>query len=123
VDEIHFHEVGAVDAIVDIVGAVIGLEELNVDEIRVSRLHLGSGFVECAHGRLPVPPPAVAELVKGIPVYASDIQGELVTPTGAALLTTLASGSDRSRTSGSNRWLRCRVQGPAHSEPPAAGHR
>jgi uncharacterized protein (TIGR00299 family) protein len=91
VDEIHFHEVGAVDAIVDIVGAVIGLEVLGVAEIRASKLHLGSGFVDCAHGRLPVPPPAVTELVKGIPCYASDVEGELVTPTGAAILSTLAS--------------------------------
>jgi pyridinium-3,5-bisthiocarboxylic acid mononucleotide nickel chelatase len=92
VDEIHFHEVGAVDAIVDIVGAVICLEALRVDEIRASSLHLGSGFVDCAHGRLPVPPPAVVELLKGVPAYSTDVRGELVTPTGAAILTTLAAG-------------------------------
>jgi uncharacterized protein (TIGR00299 family) protein len=92
VDEIHFHEVGAVDAIVDIVGSVIGLDALGVGEIRASKLHLGSGFVDCAHGRLPVPPPAVVELLKGIPVYSMDVKGELVTPTGAAILSTLAAG-------------------------------
>jgi len=89
VNKIHFHEVGAVDAIVDIVGAVIGFQALGIDEIQASRLHLGSGTVECAHGILPVPPPAVAELVKGIPVYSTAVEGELVTPTGAAILTTL----------------------------------
>ena len=92
VDEIHFHEVGAVDAILDIVGAVIGLDALKAGEVRVSKLHLGSGFVDCAHGRLPVPPPAVVELLKGVPAYSSDVKGELVTPTGAAILSTLASG-------------------------------
>jgi pyridinium-3,5-bisthiocarboxylic acid mononucleotide nickel chelatase len=90
VEEIHFHEVGAVDAIVDIVGACIGFEALKVDEIVASPLHLGRGFVECAHGRLPVPPPAVVELTIGFPVYQTDVEGELVTPTGAAILTTLA---------------------------------
>ncbi len=91
VDQIHFHEVGAVDAIVDIVGACIGLELLGVQEIFGSPVPVGSGFVECAHGRLPVPAPAVVELLKGYRVAGTDLVGELTTPTGAAILTTLAS--------------------------------
>jgi uncharacterized protein (TIGR00299 family) protein len=90
VDEIHFHEVGAVDAIVDIVGTVVGLRLLRIQEVHSSRLHLGTGFVECAHGTLPVPAPATLELVKGIPVYSTGIEEELVTPTGAAILSTLS---------------------------------
>ena len=90
VEEIHFHEVGGVDAIVDVVGSVIGLKLLGIEEIYSSPLHLGKGFVECAHGILPVPAPATLELVKGVPVYGWDIEAELVTPTGAAIITTLA---------------------------------
>ncbi len=90
VDKIHFHEVGAVDAIVDIVGAVIGFRALGIEKIDASRLHLGSGTIECAHGILPVPPPAVSELVRGVPVYSTDVEGELLTPTGAAILTTVS---------------------------------
>ncbi len=92
IEEIEFHEVGAVDAIIDIVGACIGIELLGIQEVWVSPLHLGKGFVDCAHGRLPVPPPAVVELLKGIPVYSTEVEGELVTPTGAAILSTLAKG-------------------------------
>jgi uncharacterized protein (TIGR00299 family) protein len=90
VDQIHFHEVGAVDAIVDVVGAVAGLRLLGVDKVICSPLHVGAGTVECAHGVLPVPAPATAELIRGKPVYSTGIQGELLTPTGAAILTTLA---------------------------------
>jgi len=89
VERIHFHEVGALDAIVDVVGACIGFELLNVERFVSSELHVGSGMVEMAHGRFPVPPPAVAELLKDAPVYSSDIKGELVTPTGAAVISTV----------------------------------
>ncbi|HEX8188691.1 MAG TPA: nickel pincer cofactor biosynthesis protein LarC, partial [Pyrinomonadaceae bacterium] len=89
VERIHFHEVGAVDAIVDVVGACIGFELLQVERFVSSALHVGSGTVEMAHGRFPVPPPAVAELLKGAPVYSTDIVGELVTPTGAAIVATV----------------------------------
>ncbi len=89
VERIHFHEVGAVDAIVDVVGACIGFELLGVERFAASALHVGSGTVEMEHGRFPVPPPAVAELLKGAPIYSTDIKGELVTPTGAAILATL----------------------------------
>ncbi len=90
VNEIHFHEVGAVDAIVDIVGSVIGLDLLGVDRIYASNIHTGTGFVSCDHGKMPVPAPATMELLSGIPVYSSGIKSELVTPTGAAFITTLA---------------------------------
>ncbi|HEX3560194.1 MAG TPA: nickel pincer cofactor biosynthesis protein LarC [Pyrinomonadaceae bacterium] len=89
VERIHFHEVGGVDAIVDVVGACIGFELLGVEHFAASALHVGSGTVEMAHGRFPVPPPAVAELLRGVPVYSTDIRGELVTPTGAAIVATL----------------------------------
>ena len=90
-DQIHFHEVGAVDAIVDIVGACIGFHQLRVDQVRVSSLNVGSGVVQCAHGTLPVPAPATAELLKGVPIYSNQAVGELVTPTGAAIISSVAS--------------------------------
>lgn len=86
VERIHFHEVGALDAIIDVVGACIGFELLGIERFVCSELHVGSGMVEMAHGRFPVPPPAVVELLKGAPIYSSDIKGELVTPTGAAII-------------------------------------
>ncbi len=86
-DRIHFHEVGAVDSIVDIVGAHIALDAIAPDRIIVSPLRVGHGTVQCAHGKMPVPAPATAELLKGVPCCAGDLEGELVTPTGAALLT------------------------------------
>lgn len=89
VERVHFHEVGALDAIVDIVGACIGFEMLGIERFISSSLNLGSGTVEIAHGKFPVPPPAVAELVRGIPVYSSEGTGELVTPTGAAIISTV----------------------------------
>lgn len=91
-DQIHFHEVGAVDAIVDIVGAAIGLDWFDIEAIYTSKLHVGSGFVQCDHGLMPVPAPATAELLKNIPYYGGDIAKELVTPTGAAIIATLGSG-------------------------------
>ncbi|MCG3147589.1 MAG: Pyridinium-3,5-bisthiocarboxylic acid mononucleotide nickel insertion protein [Verrucomicrobiae bacterium] len=85
-DSIHFHEVGAVDSIVDIVGTCVAIEMLGADEIQASPVPLGSGFVETAHGRFPVPAPATLELLKGIPTQSANIAMELVTPTGAALM-------------------------------------
>jgi uncharacterized protein (TIGR00299 family) protein len=92
VEQIHFHEVGAVDAIIDIVGAAIGLDWLNINKIYTSRLHVGNGFIHCDHGVMPVPAPATAELLQNIPYYSGDIHKELVTPTGAAIIATLGSG-------------------------------
>ncbi len=90
IEKIHFHEVGAVDAIVDIVGAAVGAEALGVDEFVCSPLNVGGGTVECAHGRFPVPAPATVELLKDAPVFSSGIEKELVTPTGAAIVHVLA---------------------------------
>src|SRR5208337_1936297 len=89
VEKVHFHEVGAVDTITDIVCSAVGLCSLQVDKWACSAINVGGGFVECAHGRFPVPAPATAELLKGMPTYSSGLQIELVTPTGAALLKAL----------------------------------
>ncbi len=89
-EHMHFHELGMLDTIVDVVGTLIGIKKLGIKKIYSSPLHVGSGFVKCAHGTLPVPSPATAELIKGIPAYGKDIQGELITPTGAVLITSLA---------------------------------
>ena len=91
VESVHFHEVGAVDAMVDIVCAAVGAEALGVEEIICSPLNVGGGIVTCAHGTFPVPAPATVELLKDAPVYSSGLQAELVTPTGAAIVKTLAS--------------------------------
>ena len=89
IDKIHFHEVGAVDAIIDIVGTAIGLHYLGIEAVYASKLQVGNGFVECCHGLMPVPAPATAELLKKIPYYNGDISKELVTPTGAAVIAAL----------------------------------
>jgi uncharacterized protein (TIGR00299 family) protein len=92
IEKVHFHEVGAWDSIVDIVGACIGFNLLGIERIYCSALNLGSGTVKAAHGVMPVPAPATAALVQGIPVYSDGPEAELTTPTGAAIATTLAEG-------------------------------
>ncbi|MGH9705096.1 MAG: nickel pincer cofactor biosynthesis protein LarC [Candidatus Acidiferrales bacterium] len=89
IEKIHFHEVGAVDSIIDIVGAAVGFESLGIDEFACSALDVGGGRVNTAHGLLPVPAPATAELLRDAPTFSTGIQRELVTPTGAAIATTL----------------------------------
>lgn len=88
--EVHFHELGGIDTVIDVVGAVVGLELLGIERLYASALPVTHGYVQTAHGRLPVPPPAVAYLLEGAPTYALDIEGETVTPTGAALAVSLA---------------------------------
>ncbi|HZJ07295.1 MAG TPA: LarC family nickel insertion protein, partial [Nocardioidaceae bacterium] len=90
VDEVHFHEVGALDAIADVVGVCAGLEHLSLDELVVSTVAVGSGTTTGAHGNMTVPPPAVAELLRGTPSYSGPVELEMCTPTGAALLTSSA---------------------------------
>ena len=90
-EEVHFHEIGGLDSVVDIVGSVWGLSQIGVDEIHVSKVNVGTGFVKCLHGILPVPAPATLSLMKGKPIYSSGVERELLTPTGAALLTSLGS--------------------------------
>ena len=90
-EEIHFHEIGGLDSIVDIVGAVWGFGQMGIDKLYVSKVNAGTGFVECEHGTLPVPAPATLALMKGKAIYSSGVEKELLTPTGAALLTSLGS--------------------------------
>ncbi|AYD40217.1 nickel pincer cofactor biosynthesis protein LarC [Clostridium fermenticellae] len=85
-NEVHFHEVGAIDSIIDIVGAAICLNYLDADKIMASKVQVGGGFVECAHGVMPVPAPATAEILKDIPIKTGIVQFETTTPTGAAIL-------------------------------------
>lgn len=89
--DIHFHELSGLDSIIDIVGSVWGFHQLGIDKLYVSKVNVGSGFVECEHGILPVPAPATLALMKGKPIYSSGVERELLTPTGAALLTFLGS--------------------------------
>jgi len=89
VEKVHFHEVGAMDAIIDVVGACVGFEMLGIEKFICSKIHVGSGFAKMAHGKFPIPPPAVAELLKGAPIYSTEIEGELITPTGAAIIVTV----------------------------------
>jgi pyridinium-3,5-bisthiocarboxylic acid mononucleotide nickel chelatase len=91
IDDIHFHEVGAADAIVDIVCAAVGAEALGVEQFVCSPLNVGGGSVACAHGVLPIPAPATLELLKGVPIYSGEIQKELITPTGAAIVKVIVS--------------------------------
>jgi uncharacterized protein (TIGR00299 family) protein len=89
VEKVHFHEVGGLDAIIDVVGSCIGFELLGVERFICSRINVGSGFIEMEHGKFPVPPPAVAELLRDVPIYSTEVAGELITPTGAAIISTL----------------------------------
>ena len=89
VEKIHFHEVGAIDAIIDVCGAAIGFELLGIEQFISSPLRVGFGMAQMAHGRFPIPPPAVAELLRDRPVYGGDVEGEFVTPTGAAIITSV----------------------------------
>ncbi|NLT94014.1 MAG: nickel pincer cofactor biosynthesis protein LarC [Clostridia bacterium] len=91
IQKVHFHEVGAVDAIIDIVGAAWGIYKLGITKVYSSPLNVGQGTIKCAHGLMPIPAPATAELLKDAVTYSNEVQGELVTPTGAAIITTLTS--------------------------------
>src|SRR5688500_3151728 len=92
IEKVHLHEVGALDAIIDIVGAAICLELIGAQQFISSPLRVGKGTVKMSHGQFPIPPPAVAELLKGVPIYAGDLDGEFVTPTGAAIITSMCTG-------------------------------
>ncbi len=90
IDKIHFHEIGGLDSIIDITSVVIGIKTLGIEEIHSSALPMGKGFVKCAHGVIPVPAPATLELLKNIPTYSGGIESEMITPTGAGIISTLA---------------------------------
>lgn len=91
-EKVHFHEIGATDSIIDIVGTAIGLVSLGISTVYASKIPVGRGFVSCEHGILPIPTPATLALLKGIPIYCTDMEQELVTPTGAAIITTISQG-------------------------------
>ena len=90
IDEIHFHEIGALDTIIDIVGAIAGFSALNIQEVICSPIRVGKGFIQCEHGTMPIPAPATAKLIAGLPVYAGEEEGEFLTPTGAAIIKKIA---------------------------------
>jgi len=90
IDKIHFHEIGGLDSIIDITSAVIGIKTLGIEEIHSSALPVGKSFVKCTHGVIPVPAPATLELLKNIPTYSGGIESEMITPTGAGIISTLA---------------------------------
>lgn len=90
VDKVHFHEIGAVDTIIDVMGTLLCLRLLNIERVVSSPLNVGSGFVTFSHGKYPVPAPATAEILKSVPIYSTESKGELVTPTGAAIISTVA---------------------------------
>ncbi len=90
IDEVHFHEVGAIDTIIDIVGSILALEYLKIEKVFISKIQTGCGFIQCAHGLMPIPAPATAEILNQLPYYHGNIERELVTPTGAALMAVLA---------------------------------
>lgn len=92
IERVHFHEVGAVDSIVDIVGACYGMHLLGIEAVYASTVHVGAGTIRCAHGVMPVPAPATARILAGVPTYGGEVQGELTTPTGAAILKHYAKG-------------------------------
>lgn len=90
INKVHFHEVGAIDSIIDIVGAAIALKKLEINHVFCSKIPLGAGFTKCSHGIIPIPAPATVELLKNVPVYQTDSDHEMVTPTGAAVITSIA---------------------------------
>jgi len=90
IEAIHFHEVGGLDSIIDVIGSFIGIKKLGIEATYSSKIHVGTGFLECRHGVLPVPAPATLELLKGIPIYSKGIEAELATPTGVCILKTLS---------------------------------
>jgi uncharacterized protein (TIGR00299 family) protein len=88
--KVHFHEIGAIDTIVDVVGSLVGLKLLGVERVYASKVNVGTGFVEFSHGKFPVPAPATAEILRNVPTYATETNAEVITPTGASIITTLA---------------------------------
>ncbi|MFC1631328.1 nickel pincer cofactor biosynthesis protein LarC [Candidatus Omnitrophota bacterium] len=92
INQIHFHELGELDSIVEIIGAFIAIKKLGIERVYLSKIHIGNGFLKCGHGVLPVPAPATLELLKGIPVYSQGIETELVTPTGASIVKAVSRG-------------------------------